>query len=590
MMGAMTNKPPTHRSRRWLQFRLRSLLVLMLVAALALGWYARLRHGVLREQSALATVRRLQAQMTKPPENWIGSPLVVQSHPWWLRLNGEQELSQVTAVSFDLRSYDDGFEMESPLGDAELRVLSALPHLRSLKVPRSRISDAGLSALGSLRRLTTLDLSATAVTDRGLMHLQPLHALESLVLDRTAVTGSGLEHLQHCPRLQSLSLFTVPLQTEHVDLLNELHSLEVLRIAAPNLKRVSLHGLLNLRQLTVVLLAADVDLQLESLPKLEEVDIFLAEESRLQRLHFTELTSLTRVRIAANNTSRPPIKSEVTFRDLPKLREIAVSGTNLARPSARALAALPSVEDIVLDDNSGSFDDRDAIHLAGLARLKKLRLPPAQLTDAGLARLATIPSLRELSLFGERLTVPGMRALGELPNLTALHLSHLQASEDVGHALGQLANLELVSLSHCHLDSLTLDNSPAEPHAAFLKLKQFAARECSIGTVRIAELPRLADLTLQTRPRTIQIEDLPQLHRLDISLPREKTVEQFTLQNLPKLEWLSLQGGTDWVKVSTFAKLHGFPRLKNGIITAPPSPHGPTAGLNRWTRTTDVAP
>src|SRR5260221_2059887 len=56
----------------------------------------------------------------------------------------------------------------SEVTDADLKVLSGLQRLQTLKLRSTTVTDAGLKALSELKNLQTLDLGDTKVTDAGL--------------------------------------------------------------------------------------------------------------------------------------------------------------------------------------------------------------------------------------------------------------------------------------------------------------------------------------------------------------------------------------------------------------------------------------
>jgi hypothetical protein len=95
---------------------------------------------------------------------------------------------------------------DAHLGHDALRCLNKLSGLQHLDLRRSAIGDDDLHHLASLSNLQTLNLSETGVTDVGLRHLTSLTRLENLTLDRTAVSDAGIEHLKCLRGLRKISL------------------------------------------------------------------------------------------------------------------------------------------------------------------------------------------------------------------------------------------------------------------------------------------------------------------------------------------------------------------------------------------------
>jgi hypothetical protein len=94
-------------------------------------------------------------------------------------------------------------------GDALMPIIGTLTNLEDLDLAGSDVTDAGLPALAGLTRLRFLDLSETRITDAGLAVLAGLPALETLTLDGTKVTPQAVRQLT-----RSRPEITVDLATE----------------------------------------------------------------------------------------------------------------------------------------------------------------------------------------------------------------------------------------------------------------------------------------------------------------------------------------------------------------------------------------
>ncbi|MGC1272540.1 MAG: hypothetical protein WBC44_02445 [Planctomycetaceae bacterium] len=96
------------------------------------------------------------------------------------------------------------------LDDADLAVLTALPHLRWIKLP-SPVGDEGVAIIGRCEVLEIVNLPAAVFTDAGLSHLAKLDRLELLRFSSPNVTDAGLKELPRLPRLKFLHLLDVPM-------------------------------------------------------------------------------------------------------------------------------------------------------------------------------------------------------------------------------------------------------------------------------------------------------------------------------------------------------------------------------------------
>ncbi len=90
--------------------------------------------------------------------------------------------------------------------DEDLRMLSALPELKTLFLGNTRITDAGLAYLAPLKNLEKLSLSRDAISDAGLEHLVGLNKLKHLDLFHTPISDAGLEYVARLRELETLKL------------------------------------------------------------------------------------------------------------------------------------------------------------------------------------------------------------------------------------------------------------------------------------------------------------------------------------------------------------------------------------------------
>jgi hypothetical protein len=186
-----TSKP----RRRWFQYSLRTLLVLMLAACIGMGWIAMKRQQARRGREAAEAIERLGGKVF-----WSNADSPEESGAWaWLR----------KLLGDDLFVHPDDVVIHSRaqvIADAGLEHLKGLTQLETLYIDSDQITDAGLQHLQGLTHLRDLMLVNTQVSDSGLAHLRGLTQLQGLSLDSTQVTDAGLEHLKGLARLRELDL------------------------------------------------------------------------------------------------------------------------------------------------------------------------------------------------------------------------------------------------------------------------------------------------------------------------------------------------------------------------------------------------
>ena len=159
-MSPESGKQPRKRSRPWLQISLRTLLVIMTLAAVGAGAWRWYEGPFRRQRHAMRVIEKAG-----------GSYEAIAAGPAWLRAARRQGAFQnITLVN--VADCDDA--------DAYLDDVSTLPVLETLVVGGPGFSD------DHLRRL------------------HGLSTLSGLVLDCTEVTSNGLASLhQHCPESRS---------------------------------------------------------------------------------------------------------------------------------------------------------------------------------------------------------------------------------------------------------------------------------------------------------------------------------------------------------------------------------------------------
>ena len=183
---------------RWYQYRLRSLLLLMLVATIPLGWVAVKMKAAREQHAAVEAIVKLGGRVVYDyqfdPSNTTGKP----PGPAWLRgLLGDDLLATVKEV--DLH--------KAEIVGADLKCLTAFPQLEGLPLSDCyNLGDDGLKHLKPLTKLRTLILSLTGVSDAGLKHLRGLTQLQRLDLDYTKVTDAGIENLKGLTELGIIHL------------------------------------------------------------------------------------------------------------------------------------------------------------------------------------------------------------------------------------------------------------------------------------------------------------------------------------------------------------------------------------------------
>ncbi len=184
-------QPDDRPKRRWYQFYLWHLFVLVAVVAIGCAWFRCKMVEADRQREVVEVIQGLGGRVHHDYQS--------DGDGGWLRnFLGPVLLGDVAEVRLDTPQIND---------DA-LAHLQELTNLRTLCLCDTQVTDAGLEHLWGLTTLENLWLDDTFVTDDGLVHLKRLTRLKSLGLSGTQVTDDGLMHLRGLTGLKELRLWS----------------------------------------------------------------------------------------------------------------------------------------------------------------------------------------------------------------------------------------------------------------------------------------------------------------------------------------------------------------------------------------------
>lgn len=292
------------RRRRWLQFSLSSLF--LLVTALCV-WLGIVVNQARKQREAVAAIEAAEGAVYYDWEEGhdpFGDEVAAPPGLSWLRrLVGDEYFQSIYSVNLQNAKISDDLlrhvggqtsitelRLGNPqIGDHELAFLSELHRLQFIDfLPLAyagmvepegenthRITAAGIRHFRRLPNLKTLRLSKSAFGDEGLAILGEISTLEELTFDDPQVTDAGFEHLKYLKNLKVLS-FNAPLVTdagtEHLRSLTKLERLVIDEAKITDRGFESLRGLKKLRQLFVQTFAPGItDTAFENLAGLSEL-------------------------------------------------------------------------------------------------------------------------------------------------------------------------------------------------------------------------------------------------------------------------------------------------------------------------------
>jgi Leucine Rich repeat len=517
----VTNPRPPSRWRRWVTYRLRSLLLLATAIAMVLAaWRQWVEKPYERQQAALAALGDFaeRVEFQDPGPRWL---------PEWVARRLRR------AVSLHLERL--------AVRDEHLAHLEGLPHLERLYLARTRITDEGLEHLAGLTRLRRLSLWGTAVSDEGLQRLAGLRQLEALDIHETKCTQACLAGLAPAKRMQLLRI-DCELDDQGLADLARLCERSDSRLRCRNATLAGLSHLRRLRGVTMLSLQGTV---------------LHADEARAI-VEMAGLASLDAREGQIDRAAVAVLRNRLSLKQL-YLLDMGIPVADVLREYAstivRVRASTGAVELFVRGPRAvvvqGKHEPFDLSELSGASELRSLSFIESEYHGAPVdfRRLAKLQELVWIPPLDE----PQVRQLGALTDLNYLEL---RLGPGISPAAFQpfsaLRNLQKLGLVRCHL---------TDEHLSFLK-----------GLVALREL-HLGENPLQGGC-LVHCRNLPQLQR--ISLQECRTLDEANLKHLAAIKSLALLT-LQYTPVSDAGLnvLHGMPNLKDvallGTRVTPPA-------------------
>ena len=452
------NSKPAYRLRRLVQFRLRTLLVLLLAASLLMGWWRHTVQRYGRQQEALAEVAHLAKFVAFEP-----------GQPAWLRpFADEAVFRDVVHLSFQSRR---------DFKDEHIVHLAKMPRLRRLSLQHARISDEGLKHLAKLEHLDTLSLESTRVGNEGMPYLSDLPRLRMLQLNGTNVTGAGLEHLVELPSLERLEIVNQRIGNDDLQPLTRMPRLRQLEVGN---SKFTLAGWKTLSDLPLEELEIygpeSLEIRLEHMEHLRSLDI---AAWRIHDVILVDLPNLSQLKF------RQHIGGNVWLMGLPRLRDLNLDGKELSDRTFQSVTSLPNLEKLSLAHarpRSGSWRN-----LRRLKSIKELDLTATGIDDHELRHLSELKTLEVLRLNVNPIHAKALRQLSQLSNLRVLDISHTPLFESELASRSTRGNLRRSALFR----SVFL---PDDSFRSLLELKQLRRLNVDNTGIAFEELMLLSEL------------------------------------------------------------------------------------------------
>jgi hypothetical protein len=359
--------------RRWFQYSLRTLLLVVILASIGMSWFAVRMKRARQQQEAVKAIVRLGGKVEYDYETTYeypdacmdgqslgcsGGPRPKSSVPAWLNsLLGEDFFAAVITVELDSARMDsnDALEQVRHLprlqqlvtgGNSELteegqKCIEGLTHLRCLGIPSSVEPEVRLDHLQALERLEFLELGGP--TDENLRQIAGFRQLRGLRIGSCEFTDSGLQHIGKLVGLRDL-------------ILNCNGGME---------PKITDHGLQYLR----------------GLPHLERLSLFNTRITDAGLAHLSALSQLRELDLSCTDITDAGLQS---LRMLTQLEKLDLGSTNVSNAGLKRLNGLDQLDGLTL--HGTRVTDDGLPELKKLTRLKWLTVPD-EMTDKGIKSL-----------------------------------------------------------------------------------------------------------------------------------------------------------------------------------------------------------
>jgi hypothetical protein len=350
--------PPQRRGR--FQYSLRTLMLVVTVVAIFMGWVAKKRRESALQEAAFDAIVAAGGFIAGvdfvPFDTLADVECPIERFPnWWERLLGHRRFVVGTFAGSSRESlpYLRNFpaikrlSIKSPgLSEDDLNQIECLQELCLLTIDSPSVAHAGYRKLAAHKKLNDITLEGCTLTDDDLFLFRDHDNMTSFAC-RGPITDTGIKHIAHWTHLQSLNIDDCKLSGDGIAVIAHLTQLKYLNLNGAQVRDADLDHLLQLRKLRGFSLSGS-KIQghnlsmLNQLPKLIGLNIAqtdlddegLAEIGKLHRLEFLDAqnTKITYDGLAKLQTEFPML---IIIHSIPFL-PMGQSGT---KPPAATLPA-----------------------------------------------------------------------------------------------------------------------------------------------------------------------------------------------------------------------------------------------------------
>jgi len=248
------------------------------------------------------------------------------------------------------------------IGDEDLAVLARMPRLAELNLNETPVTDAGMNHVGQTHSLKMVELHHTKISDESLRDIARLSQLRRLRLSGTAIGDEGIRHLRGLESLSDLDLVHTKITDRALDDVASLSFLDRLDLSMTAVTEKGLGRLERLPHLRC--------LRLEAMTGMPDVLAAIPKLPALEELHGPVLTGdLSRIaqcpKLRVLHSAFQSADAMQQGLKLPPTLE-EISGLALNDDTIEELASLPNLKVIYAGDRYS----RDPEQMAETQRLR----------------------------------------------------------------------------------------------------------------------------------------------------------------------------------------------------------------------------
>jgi len=394
-VSAIQSKKSPYAWRKMFQFRIRTLLIAMLILPTGFGLYANRRRDSQKAWNHYYAVQEYIDSANLPPKT--------------------RQFSWLTRLGLDMPPIDDGLALLIPPREDEEKDLNEI-----------------LEHVAQFDSLTSLAVRRVEVSQGSLVPFQRLKKLRELKLDGTYLDRDGLQEIAKLSQLQSLSLYLEGIMKsdtidEDLHFLAEMPSVERLQFGFGGQAR------------------SEGFEAISKAPGLKELSLSHVTQ------HFANGSPYAKDLLRNGQLHKDDLADEglAHLAKIHNLESLRLRSANFTGKGMQAICTLSKLETLSMD--SQLLGDEDLQHLKQLRNLTTLHLDCPQFTGEGLSYVVGLPSLRSLQMSVRSVTCEDLVQLRQMTKLQSLELYEVDSNDEFVQAISEMPVLQKLYFNSANL-------------------------------------------------------------------------------------------------------------------------------------------